>query len=64
MGRNGRNRRSKFRYVRKKPPSKEIADKIKRGELFTGIMKAQLDLGLAKPKPRVITKIGDNLVIS
>lgn len=62
MGRNGRNRRSKFRYVKKKPPSKEMAEKIKRGELYTGVMKVQLDLGL--PKPKVITKIGDKLVIS
>lgn len=56
MGRNTRNVGHKVRYVRKKSPSKEMADKIKRGELYTGVMKVQLDLGLAgiKDKPKLM----------
>ncbi len=58
------------RYVKRKPRTKEVAEQIKRGDIYTGVMKVRLDLGILgllkgdKNRPKVKVIIGDKEVIS
>lgn len=79
MGRNSRNHRSYYRYVKKRNPSAERKKAIQKGDIYTGAMaKPKLQKGGIVSKevakqlfhshdqelPKVLVKIGDKWVLS
>lgn len=54
------------RYIKRKPRSKEVAEQIKKGDIYSGVMKLQLDLGMVRVKkqPKIKEIIKDEITLS